>query len=123
MMRVIQRHANLPDDLGCLAQWQRPVLAEVVAQRQTFNVGHRNVRRLLPEQSGLTDLVNRHNMRVLELGCRIRLLEKARPIQRVKQDFGLRHFQRDLPRRHGLTGQIDNAHPAFAQLLHKLVLP
>ena len=70
-----------------------------------------------PELSVLgAAVVDRHDVRVIELGDGVCLPFEPTHEGRVRAQVGAEQFQRDVPGQPGMTGEVDDAHSTGAQL-------
>jgi hypothetical protein len=68
------------------------------------------------------DVVDGHDVGVIERGRRARLAEEAGPARRVARTVGGQDLERDEAVEPGIAGLVHDGHASLAQLLHDLVV-
>src|SRR5262249_25285285 len=117
LVGVLHRPRQRLDQLGRLAR-RRRAGGKAVVQAAALHVGHREVRRPLV----LADLVDRHDVRVVQLRRRLGLAAEALPLRLAGQLAVEDHLHRDGAVEADLAGLPDHAHAAAGDLLQKLVV-
>ena len=118
-VRFGQRLAHLPEDVHDAARRQRSLAAHEPLEVDSVEVLHHVIERALGRPA---EVVHRHGVRVREPRRQLRLALEApevllpRGVRREELD------RRGAPQ-HLVLGPVDDAHPAFADLLEELVLP
>ncbi len=118
LVRSRQARRHLRRDLEHAAH-QHPLAGQRVAHLLAANQLHRDV----GAPVDLADLVNDRDVRMLERGGGLRLLDEApTPIGVVRQIVG-QDLERDIAIQPRVGGAVDNAHAAAADLFSDTVVP
>jgi len=111
-VRIGERPRDLAEHPDRLLARQRSPAAHPLPEGPPVDVGHREE----DEVADLVDRVDRYDVGVRELGGRARLTEKALPESRLGRELGGQKLQRHGPVERDLVRQVDDAHPAAADL-------
>ena len=102
------RMQQRPDALGL----ESPLSLDQAAQVCAAHVPHRDEQIAVD----LAGLVDGHDVRVVEPGRELRLADEPAPERRVGRELRGQHLDRDAACEARVFGQVDDAHPAPAQL-------
>ena len=112
---VCQSLGDLPRDRERVPHGQRALPVQARLQ------GLARVKRHRQEQLtvvGLPDFVDGAEVRVIERGGRMRLLEEARLGRGIEARLGQEELERDGPAQTGVLGAVDHAHASGTEPLH-----
>ncbi len=110
-VRVVQRRRHAPRDLDRLRDVELPLPVELVPQRVALHVRHH----VEQERVGLPRIVQRQDVRVLQVGRHLDLLQKPLGPDHRRQ-LRPQHLQRHLAVVLHVVRQVHRRHPALAQV-------
>ena len=110
-VRVIQRIGNFGGDSDRVLDGKELLAVQPVAQRFAFDERHH----VVEHSAGFAGIVQRHDVRMLEIRRRPDLGEKSLRAER-RREVGMQHLERDLPVVAYVLGEINGGHSATPEL-------
>ncbi len=118
LVGVIQRRADLRDDIHHLLRREGRVRANALHQRGALDEFHRDVMIVTLD----THVVNGDDIGLLEVGCRHCLLMEASDELSVARQVGGQHLECHVAPQGGLPGLVDRGHSPFTDQFDDLIL-
>ena len=118
-VRLGQPGADLAHQVNDASGGQRTVTAHQVAQALALKVLHHIIERAVAGETVIEDF---DRVGVRKPGCRLHFALESRHGDGVGPRLGLDQLQGTGTLEQVVLGQVDLAHPAFAELAHELVL-